>query len=334
MSESPAHLIVVGASAGGVEALREFVGGLPTDLTAAVLVVLHIPAQGPSVLPSILRRAGSLPAVAADNGTPLAAGTIYTAVPDHHLLVADGRVLLSRGPTENGHRPGVDALFRSAAVVWGPRVAGVVLSGSLDDGTAGLALIKAQGGLTAVQDPTEALYPSMPENALANVDVDLVMPAEKIGSALADRLRFQPADRLTPPPLDQLEARIDQLEARIDAGEQDDSSEVTTVMPAAGLICPDCGGSLFTVQAGARFRCRIGHAWTAQALSLEQHLEVERALWSALRVVEEKRALADRMRADALERGHRQVADTYAERSTEHAHTVAVLRELLSREPS
>ncbi|KIA64360.1 chemotaxis protein CheB [Nocardia vulneris] len=328
MSESPSHLIVVGASAGGVEALREFVGGLPTDLTAAVLVVLHIPAQGPSVLPSILRRAGSLHAVAADNGTPLAAGTIYTAVPGHHLLVADGRTLLSRGPTENGHRPGVDALFRSAAVVWGPRVAGVVLSGSLDDGTAGLASIKAQGGLTAVQDPAEALYPSMPENALANVDVDLVMPAKKIGSALADRLRFQPADPPAPPP------PLDRLEARIDAGEQDDSTEVTAALPAAGLSCPDCGGSLFAAQTAARFRCRIGHAWTAQALLLEQHLEVERALSAALRVVEEKRALADRMRADALERGHRQVADTYAERSTEHAHTVAVLRELLSREPS
>ncbi|MGW4847132.1 chemotaxis protein CheB [Nocardia brasiliensis] len=328
MSESPSHLIVVGASAGGVEALREFVGGLPTDLTAAVLVVLHIPAQGPSVLPSILRRAGPLPAVAAENGTPLAAGTIYTAVPGHHLLVADGRTLLSRGPTENGHRPGVDALFRSAAVVWGPRVAGVVLSGSLDDGTAGLASIKAQGGLTAVQDPTEALYPSMPENALAAVDVDLVMPAKKIGSALADRLRFQPADSLAPPP------PLDRLEARIDAGEQDDSTEVTATMPAAGLSCPDCGGSLFAAKTGTRFRCRIGHAWTAQALLLEQHLEVERALSSALRVVEEKRQLADRMRANAIEHGHRQVADTYAERSSEHAHTAQVLRELLSRDPS
>ncbi|MFI6213125.1 chemotaxis protein CheB [Nocardia brasiliensis] len=328
MSESPSHLIVVGASAGGVEALREFVGGLPTDLTAAVLVVLHIPAHGTSVLPSILRRAGPLPAVAAEHGTPLAAGTIYTAVPGHHLLVADGRTILSRGPTENGHRPGVDALFRSAAVVWGPRVAGVVLSGSLDDGTAGLASIKARGGSTAVQDPAEALYPSMPENALANVDVDLIMPAKKIGSALADRLRFQPADPIAPPP------PLDRLEARLDAGEQDHSTEVTATMPAAGLICPDCGGSLFTAKSAARFRCRIGHAWTAQALLLEQHLEVERALWSALRVVEEKRALADRMRADALEHGHRHIADTYAERSSEHAHTAEVLRELLSRDPS
>ncbi|PXX71630.1 two-component system chemotaxis response regulator CheB [Nocardia tenerifensis] len=323
MTTPPANLIVVGASAGGVEALRDFVGGLPADLSAAVLVVLHLPRRGPSALASILRRVGTVPVDAAENGEPLVAGRVYTAVPDHHLLVADGRILLSNGPTENGHRPGIDALFRSAAVSWGPRVAGVVLSGTLDDGTAGLTVIRARGGLTAVQDPEDANYPSMPENALAAMDVDLVLPAEKLGRALVEQLRTRTV--ATPAPVSQLDA----LEARIDAGERNSTEEVKTMMPASGLICPDCGGPLFTAEPDRRFRCRIGHAWTAEALLLEEHLEVERALWSALRLVQEKRELADRMHAAALDRGQDLLAETYAERGAEHSHTAEVLRRLL-----
>ncbi|MGY2061302.1 chemotaxis protein CheB, partial [Nocardia gipuzkoensis] len=206
----PTDVIVVGASAGGVEALRDFVTGLPVDLTAAVLVVLHMPPGGFSALPAILGRAGKLPVTAAANGVALEPGTIYTAIPDHHLLISRHHVLLSRGPTENSHRPGVDALFRSAAVTWAPRIAGAVLSGSLDDGSAGLALIKSRGGLTAVQDPDEALHSDMPANALRTVAADFVLPAGEIGAALADRLRSRSV-RPQPAPTD-----IDRLEASID----------------------------------------------------------------------------------------------------------------------
>jgi two-component system chemotaxis response regulator CheB len=173
----PRELVVVGASAGGVEALRDFVGGLPEDFRAAVLIVLHLPAGGDSALPAILERSTTLPVAGAQHGEPLRRGQIYTAPPDHHLTVEGEKIRLSRGPTENGHRPAIDTLFRSAAQARGSAVIGVVLSGSLDDGTAGLAMIKARGGLVAVQDPREALYRGMPDSAIARVSVDHVLPA-------------------------------------------------------------------------------------------------------------------------------------------------------------
>ncbi|MBF6170672.1 chemotaxis protein CheB [Nocardia blacklockiae] len=319
----PAHLIVVGASAGGVAALREFVGGLPVDLSAAVLVVTHLPPNGPSVLATILDRAGPLSAIAAEDGRELTAGMIYTAVPDRHLLVSDGRIRLSLGPTENRHRPGIDALFRSAAVEWGPRVAGVVLSGALDDGAAGLALIKARGGLAVVQDPTEADYRSMPESALAATAVDYVLPAGKIGIALHSDI----LDRAlaSAPPV----SALDRLEARIDAGEQGGSEEVTAMTQPSGMACPDCGGVLFVVADPERFRCRVGHAWTGRALLAQQDLEVQQSLWTALRALEEKRQLAERMRAGAEQRGQPRLADQYAAQSNEHTRAAEVIRRLL-----
>jgi two-component system chemotaxis response regulator CheB len=185
----PRKLVVVGASAGGVEALRDFVGGLPGDFRAAVLIVLHLPAGGASALPAILERSATLPVAGAQHGEPLRQGRIYTAPPDHHLVVEGETIRLSRGPTENGHRPAIDTLFRSAAQAQGPAVVGVVLSGSLDDGTAGLSMIKARGGLVAVQDPDEALYRGMPDSAIAHVSADFVLPAGKMGVVLAARMR-------------------------------------------------------------------------------------------------------------------------------------------------
>ncbi|MCM6777960.1 chemotaxis protein CheB [Nocardia sp. CDC159] len=322
MSTKPTHVIVVGASAGGVEALREFVSGLPPDLPAAVLVVLHLPSGGTSVLATTLQRVAPIPARPAHHGAPLAPGIIYTAVPDHHLLVTAEHIVLSHGPSENGHRPGIDALFRSAAMTWDCRVAGVVLSGSLDDGTAGLALIKSRGGLAAVQEPTEALYRSMPDNALAHVAADLVLPARELGAAvsksLVERIEFTAA-----PP-----SELDRLEARIDAGGLL-RNEVTTMAQPAGLSCPDCNGSLYALADGKRYRCRVGHAWTAEALLLEQSLEVEKALWTALRALEERRHLADRMRADAQRHGDDRMATRFADQSAENSHAAEILRKLL-----
>ncbi|HEX4723378.1 MAG TPA: chemotaxis protein CheB [Pseudonocardiaceae bacterium] len=318
----PSDLVVVGASAGGVEALREFAAGLPADLPAAVLVVLHLPAGGVSALASILSRSGPLPAVPAVHDTPLEAGRIHTAVPDRHLLVADSRVVLSRGPTENGHRPAIDALFRTAAVNWGARTVGVVLSGTLDDGAAGLVAIKSRGGVAVVQDPAEALYRGMPDSALAMVTPDHVLRARDMGAVLLKILQERVVPEAAP-------SRMDTVEARIEAGAMADYGDIVAVTEPSGLSCPDCQGVLFTVEADRRFRCRVGHAWTAMALLAQQDLELEKALWTALRALEEKRQLADRMSTDAMARGQELVARRYAEHMHEVDGAAVVLRRLL-----
>jgi two-component system, chemotaxis family, protein-glutamate methylesterase/glutaminase len=184
-------LVVVGASAGGVEALCGLVSGLPRDLPASVLVVLHLPADSASVLPAILGRSGTLPAHSATHGQRLEPGHIYVAPPNHHLLLMDGMLGLSRRPAENGRRPAIDALFRSAAIVGGPRVIGLLLSGVLDDGVAGLVSIAGRKGLVIVQDPKEARYSGMPRHALETVHVDHVLPVAEMGAVLAMRTREQ-----------------------------------------------------------------------------------------------------------------------------------------------
>jgi two-component system, chemotaxis family, protein-glutamate methylesterase/glutaminase len=186
-------IVVVGASAGGVEALQALAGGLPADLAAAVVVVLHIPRRSPSALPAILDRAGELPAVAAEDGVELRAGIVYVAPADRHVLVAGRCLRLSGAPAEGGHRPAIDPLFRSAAAGFGPRAIGVVLSGTLDDGSAGLAAIAGRGGHALVQDPADARYPAMPTNALDRVPTAARHPADRLGAAIAERLG--PSDR-------------------------------------------------------------------------------------------------------------------------------------------
>jgi two-component system chemotaxis response regulator CheB len=176
---------VIGASAGGVEALTRLTKRLPADLPAPIFVVLHISPHTPSLLPEILGRAGKLPARHAQDGEEITPGTIYIAPPDHHLLLKAGRIVVARGPRVNNARPAVDPLFRSAARSYGPRVVGVVLSGGLDDGTLGLMDVKHAGGVTLVQDPAEAMFPSMPRSAIENVVVDRVLPVEDIAALLA-----------------------------------------------------------------------------------------------------------------------------------------------------
>jgi len=185
-------IIVVGASAGGVQALRELVAGLPREITAAILVVVHMPSFHRSELAAVLMRSGPLPAVPASDEEPIQLGHIYVAQPDYHLLIRDSRLQLWRGPKENRHRPAVNVLFRSAAVECGRRAVGVVLSGSLDDGTAGLWWIKRHGGIAVVQDPSTAIISDMPENALLHVQADYVLPAASIGPLLG-KLAAEPA---------------------------------------------------------------------------------------------------------------------------------------------
>lgn len=324
MARRTKDLVVVGASAGGVEALRAFVSGLPPDLPAAVLVVLHIPASGHSALPEILDRAGPLPTVAAENRMELRHGTVYVAPPDRHLLVTEERALLSPGPAENGHRPAIDALFRSAANERGAGVIGVVLSGSLDDGTAGITTIKAHDGYAIAQDPDEALYAEMPTNAIVGGPVDEVLKVAEMGGVL----RKWSSEAVETAGERQLSAaqRIEERAARGEVFRADGNTEIAEQFEPSAFSCPDCSGVLHTIEPAQRYRCRVGHAWTAQALLQQRDGEVERALWAGLRALEEKRDLTSRMERDAEARGHAAVSSRYGDKREEINHSLTVLR--------
>lgn len=334
------RVVVVGASAGGVEALRAMMAGLPADLAASVVVVLHIPRTSPSALPGILGRAGPLPCAAAEHRRPLRPGVVYVAPADHHVLVQDGVLLLSTGPAENGHRPAVDPLFRSAALARGPSVTGVVLSGTRDDGAAGLAVVARYGGTAIVQDPDEALYPAMPRNALRLVPSALVHPAAAIGAALDTIVRSPPP---VPGPVPVPVPVPVQDAPRPDAALRQEVESAATGLPTTDEIdgarpspfsCPSCRGVLFEMPHGPapRFRCRVGHAWSPASLEEDQAKGVEDALWTALRALEEKAALVTRLADEAHSHGHPRSAAGYRARS---AHTRAQadrVRELLHRE--
>lgn len=311
----PHHdIIVIGASAGGVEALVALVGGLPRDLPAAVFVTLHIPPYAHSYLPEILQRAGRLPAAQAVDQQLFEDGHIYTAPPDHHLLVERGRMRVARGPRENRSRPAIDPLFRSAAFAYGPRVIGVILSGALDDGTAGLLAIKRQGGMALAQEPTDALIPSMPTHALRFVTVDHTARAVEMGPLLG-HLAEQPA--LSMPEGDFAMARDLERETQIAAG---DKRLIGAVPPGdlTTFACPDYGGPLWELRDGEllRYRCRNGHAFTSETMLEGAAAQVEEALWEALNTLESSALVSERLANDARDRGHSAVAERMDEKAT------------------
>lgn len=301
------NIVVVGASAGGIEALLQVVRALPATTEAALFVTVHFPVGGTSVLPQILSRAGPLPAAHATDGEPIVARRIYVAPPDYHLLVHDGTVRLSRGPRENGYRPAIDPMFRSAAMAFGPRVIGVVLSGNLDDGTSGLAAVKRRGGLALVQDPGDAVFDSMPRSAIAHVRVDRVATAGELGQLIAECVADPVDDGGTRPMSDDVrETDYDAADVNAIEHPEDHPGDVSA------FSCPDCGGVLWQIQEGdfVRFRCRVGHSWTSDALVAEQSDQVDDALWAALRSLEERTSLLRQMAA----RYRRSGTDTLATR--------------------
>lgn len=283
------NIIVIGTSAGGIEALNALLGGLPKNLPASIFVVQHIPGQSPSILPEILSRAGELPATHARDGELIRPGHIYVAQPDHHLLVEEpNRIRLTRGPKENRFRPAVDPLFRSAARAFGPRVIGIVLSGGLDDGTVGLLAIKRRGGLAIVQDPQEAIYPSMPLNAMRHVKVDYALPAREIASLLV-KLVGEPAEEEGAYPVSEeldIEVKIAREGHALSAG-------VMKLGEMSPFTCPECHGTLLELKTKdpLRFRCHTGHAFTINSLVAELTENVEDSLWNAIRTIEESSML-------------------------------------------
>jgi two-component system, chemotaxis family, protein-glutamate methylesterase/glutaminase len=319
------HTVAVGASAGGVEALRQLVGALPADYPAAVLVVLHVAPVATSVLPQILQRAGELPAKHAVDGEAVEGGRIYVAPPDLHLVVADGMLSLDHGPRVNGHRPAIDPLFRSVAREWGAGAAGVILSGVLDDGTAGLMAIKRAGGLTFAQDPEEALYAMMPRHAIEFVRPDCVGTARDLGLSLA-RLA------VSPPPKgahEQPARTHEETFIEVDRG----SSDHAQGGDPTGLSCPDCHGGIWeSVENGvAHYRCRVGHEYTTETFAIQQSERVENALWTALRTLEERGALNRRIASRQRGRGNMNTAERFERRADRSVENAVMLRQLLRR---
>ncbi|WP_223764431.1 chemotaxis protein CheB [Corallococcus sp. AS-1-6] len=272
-----------------MEALTALAKQLPRDLAACVLLVLHVPAQHRGYLPDILSRSGPLPAHHPRDGEePLEPGRIYVAPNDRHLLVEPGRVRVLKGPRENGHRPAVDPLLRSAASTHGPRVVGVVLTGALDCGTSGLMAVKREGGLAVVQDPRDALCPDMPRSALEYVAVDHCVPLEAMGTLLT-RLVDTPVAPRSRKRSRQLETEVKVM--KVDIPSMDDPPSPMEYAKPSYYGCPDCGGVLFELEEGTllRFRCRTGHAYTAEALAGSQQNPLDGALWAALRFEERAR---------------------------------------------
>jgi two-component system chemotaxis response regulator CheB len=320
-------VIALGASAGGVEALSGIVAELPADLEAAVLVVLHVPREPPSALAEILDRSGPLPAAQARDGERLRPGRIYVAPPDHHLLVWPGRIRVVRGPRENNHRPAIDPLFRTAAAVYGPRAVGVILSGTLDDGAAGVRSIRHEGGVAIVQDPGDALYPGMPLSAIAADRPQHVLPLDEIPgllTALAGApIRQDAREPIVPDPKEE--------EALIAAAGFPLDLEATRGVEPSPYSCPECGGVLWDVSDGEqlRFRCRVGHAYAGESLDVAQAQVVDAALWSAARALEERASLSRRMAERLEQAGASRPADRHRARATEAEEQAATIRDLL-----
>lgn len=336
-------IVVVGASAGGVQALTTLVAGLPPDFPAAIFVVLHVPPYAESRLPEILGWSTPLPTAHAVDGEAIVGGRIYVAPPDRHLLIHPGRVELGRGPRENRSRPAVDALFRTAARAYGPRVIGVILSGALYDGSAGLLAVTSQGGLAIVQDPEQAAVDGMPRSAMRLTAVDHVVPTEAMGPLL-DLLVREPAPASSRhtngarPMTDHDAHRTTDSEEHMTAvigGTIDLQADGVRADEVTIFTCPDCGGTLF--QEGApvtRFRCHVGHAYAPEVLLGAKTDEVEEALWRCVRILTEKATLSRQVARRTVQLGSTQVAGRVEEQAETDERHARILRDLLDTIPS
>lgn len=331
-AERDIDIVVVAASAGGLQPLRALLGGLPADLPAAILAVLHVPATGGHALPRILDRSGPLHAATAVDGEPIQAGRVYVAPPDRHLLVVKETVRLSRGPRQNGVRPAADPLFRSAALHAGPRTTAVVLSGTLDDGALGSATVERRAGRVLVQDPVEADYDSMPRSAIAATERATILPVTALAKLIAQTATVSSEDRGNGGERPMAAGRDAQLDAELEselAGMLAGDPETETRSRAySGLTCPECGGPLYT-GVEHTFDCLVGHRWSPQSLFEEQSSSVERALWLAVRALDERGRLADRLSGAAKDRGHPISAGQFAATAGEAREAADAIREVV-----
>jgi two-component system chemotaxis response regulator CheB len=326
-------IVLIGGSSGAIEALRQILKPLPADFPGSIFVVVHTTPQRPGLLARVLDRSSGMSAVFPANGEPIRPGCIYVAPPDHHLVLGpDDTVLVYRGPRENGHRPAIDPLFRSAARYYAPRSIAVLLSGYLDDGSAGLHAVRSRGGLAIVQDPSDALAEEMPASALKYGSVDYVLPAREIGPKLLELVKQ--------------DGKVVAMKkrrgpARVSAVNESEMQmpNLLTAYPDEGngtpsvFACPECHGVLWESKEGEamRYRCRVGHAYSEATLNQELSQAAESALWAAMRALEEKASMARRM-ADAATGTH-QWANRLREQAATYAAHADMLRKMIFGEP-
>jgi two-component system chemotaxis response regulator CheB len=318
------HVIVIGSSAGGVTALQQLVAGLPASFRVPIFIVQHVAADNVSYLPDILTRCGLLPASHPKDGQAIAAGNIYLAPPGHHMLIEGGHILIKRGPKENGFRPSVDALFRSAAYSYGSGVTGVVLTGRLDDGTYGMWSVQRMGGTTIVQDPLEAMYPSMPSSVLQYVEVDYIKPLDQISTLLVE-LTNKAMKAI--PSVDESERKRMKMETDIAGQKSALENGVLETGEPSHFSCPDCGGAMVQIKEGnlIRFRCHTGHGFSPGSLMYEVKETIETKLWQSVRSLEESIMLLNMLANNLSQAGDLAAAGEYglkAETVTKNVNTL------------
>jgi two-component system chemotaxis response regulator CheB len=328
-------IIVVGASAGGVEALVQLVGGLPAGLPASVFVVCHFPPTSRSVLPNMLSRAGPLLATHAVDGEPFLPGHIYVAPPDRHLLLTpDSRTRLTRSARENNHRPAADPMFRSAARHYGPRVIGMVLTGAQSDGAAGLLAVRAAGGVAVVQDPHDAVVGAMPQSASNVAGADHIVPLADMARLLVELVRepnglqLGGAGGMTPQPTDPADRASSTVELTMAAQARGARrGQVST------FTCPECGGALWQIDEPRliQFRCHVGHAYGAEVLLAEQTDALEAALWTAVRTFRERAVLSKQLATHERLRGNAAGAARFEEQAAQATRYASLIVEHVLR---
>jgi two-component system chemotaxis response regulator CheB len=317
-------IVVIGTSAGGIDALKALVSDLPRDLAASVFIVLHTAAHSRGILPQILERAGLLPAFHATDYQAIEPGRIYVAPPDHHLLVdRAGYARVTRGPKENRFRPAIDPLFRSAAQAFGPRVVGIVMTGWLDDGTAGLWAVKERGGTAIVQNPEDAIAPDMPLNAIKHVEVDHCVRLNEIAPLLV-RLTTAPAEEKAGPPVStQMETEV-----KIAKAENSLESGILEWGEPSTFACPECHGVLSQLKEGSnlRFRCHTGHGYSIDSLLAELTEKTEDTLWSGIRSLQEGALLLKAMASHLTAHQHSGAAEALLKKADESQERAELLR--------
>jgi two-component system, chemotaxis family, protein-glutamate methylesterase/glutaminase len=305
-------IVVMGASAGGIGVLQKVLGALPWNLPASLFLVVHTAEDSPGLLPEILNRYSKVPVLYAVHNAPILPGRVYVAPGgQRHMVLDRGKVRLEPGPRENRNRPSIDALFRSASFAYGSRLIGVVLSGNLDDGSVGLADIKRRGGLAIVQDPEDADAPSMPSCAIEATEVDLILPSAEIGARLTELVSTQAEDKI-----------------------QVISNGNKNMEPTGQVYsCPECGGVLEEKQEGemVRFQCRVGHLYSPESLMADQGLATERALWAAIRSLEEQAEFSERLANNSQQKQRARLARRFSDRAKASRDDASVLRGLLER---